>query len=218
MLIDSLRASGKLSRLRDLLPGDEDHDDEHHQLSLELEDESNEKDARWAPRILHPDEAAAAVLLGKAFERSRDVLAVLRQPDTLAIITVSHADFVEPVTNVLRKHVLGAETSVIGGDSMGKRPNLVSPDAVVIFESSAEAAPRKTRLGGAEFAAAVQLRCAIIGVTSDLGLLPHELVSLAEHRIVVPPLDGPAVGDVIEAVTGRRPSTQIDEKLVSRVS
>ena len=218
MLIDSLRASGKLSRLRDLLPGDEDHDDEHHQLSLELEDESNEKDARWAPRILHPDEAAAAVLLGKAFERSRDVLAVLRQPDTLAIITVSHADFVEPVTNVLRKHVLGAETSVIGGDSMGKRPNLVSPDAVVIFESSAEAAPRKTRLGGAEFAAAVQLRCAIIGVTSDLGLLPHELVSLAEHRIVVPPLDGPAVGDVIEAVTGRRPSTQIDEKLVSRVT
>jgi len=65
MLIDSLRASGKLSRLRDLLPGDEDHDDEHHQLSLELEDESNEKDARWAPRILHPDEAAAAVFSGR---------------------------------------------------------------------------------------------------------------------------------------------------------
>jgi cell division protease FtsH len=217
VLVDSLRASGRLSRLRATLPDEDDHAYQQHQFSLELEDECDEKEVRSAPQILHPDEAAAAVLLGKAFERSRDVLAILRQPDTVAIITVPHADFVEPINKVLRKHVLGPETSVIDGDSLSKRTTLASPDAVVIFESPGSATSRKTRPGGAEFAAAVQLRCAIIAITPDLGLLPHELVSLAEHRVVVPPLDGAAIDTVIEAVTGRRPFTQIDEKLASRV-
>jgi cell division protease FtsH len=218
VLVDSLRASGRLSRLRATLPDEEGPDHEQHQFSLELEDESNEQFVRSAPQILHPDEAAAAVLLGSAFERSRDVLAILRQPDTLAIIMVPHSDFVEPINKVLRKHVLGPETSVLDGDSLSKRTSIASPDTVVIFESLENASPRKTRPGGAEFAAAVQLRCAIIGITSDLGLLPNELVSLAEHRIVVPPLDGVAIGAVIEAVTGKRPTIEIDQKLASRVT
>jgi hypothetical protein len=78
------------------------------QLSLDLEEghrEANEYGG--APPILHPDEAAAAILLGKAFETSREVLAILRQPDTLAIIEVPHSDFVDPINKVLRKHVLG---------------------------------------------------------------------------------------------------------------
>ena len=70
VLIDSLRANGRFSRLRATLSDDEERDHEQHQFSLELEDESNEKGVRSAPQILHPDEAAAAVLLGKAFERS----------------------------------------------------------------------------------------------------------------------------------------------------
>jgi DNA polymerase III delta prime subunit len=218
VLVDSLRTSGRLSRLRATLPDEEDHAYEQHQFSLELEDQSKEKGVHGALQILHPDEAAAAVLLGKAFERSRDVLASLRHPETLAIIIVPHADFLEAINKLLRKHVLGPETSVIDGDGLSKRMTPASPGAVVIFESPEEATPRKTRPGGAEFAAAVQLRCAIIGITSDLGLLPHELVSLAEHQVVVPPLDGDAIGAVIEAVTGRRPTIQIDQKLASRVT
>lgn len=218
VLIESLRASGRWSRLRAGLPDEENHADEQHQFSLELEAETDEKGVRSAPQILHPDEAAAAILLGEAFERSRDVLAGLRHPETLAIIIIPHPDFVEPINKVLRKHVLGPETSVIDGDSLGKRTTPASAGTVVIFKSPQEGTRPKARPGGAEFAAAVQLRCAIIAITSDLGLLPHELVSLAEHRIVVPPLDGAAIGAVIEAVTGRRPTIQIDQKLASRVT
>ena len=219
VLVNSLRASGRWSRLRTTLPDEEHHDYEAHQPSLELEDEcSNETGERDAPQILHPDETAAAVLLGKAFEHSREVLAILRQPDTLAIIEVPHSDFVEPINKVLRKHVLGSQAPVLDGDELSKRRTASSPGTVVIFESPEESTPRKTRASGAEFAAAMQLHCAIIGITSSPGLLPRELVSLAEHRIVVPPLDGATIAAVIEAVTGRSPCAQIDERLASRVT
>lgn len=70
---------------------------------------------------------------------------------------------------------------------------------------------------GTEFAAAVQLHCSIIGIAADPQQLPRELFSLAEHRIIVPPLDGAAIAAVIEAVTGRHPGA-IDEYLARRVT
>lgn len=218
VLVDSLRASSRFSRLRAGLPTETNRDHEAHQFSMELEDESNDADERGAPQILRPDEAAAAVLLGKAFERSRQVLANLRQSDTLAIVEVPHPDFVEPINKILRAHVLGTEAPVLDGNDLGKRTTVASPGTVVVFESPEATTPRKTRPKGAEFAAAMQLRCAVIGITSDLAMLPHDFVSLAEHRIVVPPFDGAAIGAVIEAVTGKRPSTQIDERPACRVT
>jgi cell division protease FtsH len=219
VLVDSLRTSAKFARLRATLPEEENHAYEKRQFDLQLEDDSAEKDSgHGARQILHPGDAAAAILLGQAFERSRDVLADLTHSETLAILIVPHLDFVEPISKVLRKHVLGPGTSVISGDSLTKPVNLASPGTVVIFDSSEEATRRKHRPGGAEFAAAVQMRCAIIGVTSDLCTLPLELVNLVDHRIVVPPLDGAAVNAVIEAVTGSRPTNQIDQSLASRVT
>lgn len=219
VLADSLRSSSRWSRLRTNLPDEADRDDQAAQLSLDLEEghrESNEYGG--APPALNPDEAAAAVLLGKAFEQSREVLAILRQPDTLAIIEVPHSDFVDPINRVLRKHVLGPDAKVLNGDELTRETTASSPGTVVIFESPDETTPRKDWPGGVEFAAAVQLRCAIIGITSSPGLLPRELVSLAEHRIVVPPLDGATIADVIEAVTGKQPSIQIDDRLAGRVT
>ena len=217
VLIDSLRAGGRQSRLRATLSDEENYGP--HQFTLQLDDESCEKHENVAIQILHPEDATAAVLLGHAFDGSRDALARLRDPDMVAIIEVPHLDFVAPIARLLRKHVLGPETPVLDGDSLSKEATAAATTGtVVIFKRADDAKPRKNLAGGVEFAAAVQLRCAIIAITSDLGLLPHELVSLAEHRIVAPPLDGAAIGAVIEAVTGRRPSTQIEEKLASRVT
>jgi cell division protease FtsH len=215
VLIDSLRASGRLSRLRSSLPDDDE--DEPDQSCLEVKDDGSRGEGRTI-EILHPDEVAAAVLLGQAFECSRDVLAKLSQPDAIVFIEVPQPDFVEPITKVLRKHLLGTETTVVDGDGLSKRTNAAAPSTVVIFENSEEAKPGKAPAGGAELAAAVQLRCAIIGLASDPRLLPRELVSLAEHRIVVRPFDGLSIGAVIKAVTGRHPSTQIEEELARQVT
>jgi hypothetical protein len=216
VLIDALRVRGNLSRLRGSLP-DEDNDD-LHQFSLNLEDDDNDRDETGLIQILHPDEAAVAVLLGNAFEHSRDILARLREPDTVAIIEVPDPNLVESITRLLRKHVLGPEATVLDGDGLTRQTTVATTGTVVIFERTDQAKPRKALAGGAEFAAAVQLRCAIIGVTADANQLPRELVGLAGHRIVVPPLDGVAIGAVIAAVTGRHPSTQMDEKHASRVT
>jgi hypothetical protein len=71
--------------------------------------------------------------------------------------------------------------------------------------SSGVRRPSVSKTSAPKFSAAVQLRCAIIGITSGSRLLPRELVNFAEHQIVVPPLDGRPPATVIETVTGTRP-------------
>jgi cell division protease FtsH len=167
--------------------------------------------------VLHPDDAEAAVLLGQAFEHSRDALVRLLDPDSVAIIEVSRPYLVEPIARLLRKHVFGPETPLLDGDSLEKQPTAAANGTVIVFKHSDEARPRKALAGGAEFAAAVQLRCPIVGIAVDPKGLPKELVSLAEHRILVPPLDGAAIATVIKAVTGRHPGA-VDEDLARRVT
>lgn len=210
VLIDALRASRKLSRLRAPFP-DED-DQSRQQFSLQLETEGDDRPADEPIQVLHPDDVAAAVLVGQAFERSRDTLARLRDPDMVAVIEVPHPDFVEPVARLLCKHVLGPETPVLNGDSLDKQPTAASPGTVIIFKRTEETKPRKALAGGAGIAAAVQLRCSLVGIAADPSHLHRELVSLAEHRIVVPPIDGAVIATVIEAVTGRNPEP-IDDQL-----
>jgi cell division protease FtsH len=141
----------------------------------------------------------------------------LRDPDTVAIIEVSQPDLVEPVARLLRKHVLGPETPVQDGDGLDKQTTVAPTGTVLIFKRTDEAKPRKALAAGTEFAAAVQLRCSIIGIAADLRQLPRELVSLAEYRIVVPPLNAVAIAATIEAVTGKHPGA-IDEHLVRQVT
>jgi hypothetical protein len=142
VLIDALRSSSNLSRLRATLP-DEEHSGPD-QFSLRLEDEINERPDSNAIRGLHPEDAAAAALLGQAFEQSRDTLAHLRDADTAAIIEVSHADLVEPVARLLRNHVLGPETPVVNGDSIDRQTS-TAPSAPYL-SSSARTRPSPGRL------------------------------------------------------------------------
>jgi cell division protease FtsH len=215
VLIDAPRTSSKLSRLRAPFPSEDDQ--ARQQYSLQLEEETDDRHADHPIQVLHPDDVATAVLLGQAFERSRDALARLADPDIVAVIEVPHPGFVEPVVLLLRKYVLGPETSVLDGDSLDKQPTAASPGMVIIFKRTDEAKPRKAWAGGAGIAAAAQLRSSLVGIAADPSLLPQELVSLAEHRIVVPPIDGAVIATVIEAVTGRNPDT-IDYRLARRAT
>jgi hypothetical protein len=145
VLIDALRADSKLSRLRAPFP---DKDDQaRQQFSLPLEEETDDRHTDEPIRVLHPDDVATALVLGRAFERSRDALARLADPDMVAVIEVAHLDFVEPLVRLLRKHVLGPEISVRDGDSLDKQPTAASPGTVIIFERTDEPNP-SSRIGG----------------------------------------------------------------------
>ena len=70
------------------------------QLSMSL-DEVKSNDAVEAIPMLRPDDVAAAVLLGTAFEKHRAGLARLQDLDAITVIEVASAELVNPIARLL---------------------------------------------------------------------------------------------------------------------
>ena len=212
VLVDALRASGNsLFKLR--TPASDDVCDQR-QFLLRLEDKEDEGGDSSSARVLRPDEVAVAILLGQALDRRRDMLAKLQDRDTVAIIEVPGEEYVDFVERLFEKYVIGSDAPVLDGDGLSLKESAVAvPQTVAIFARRGEEKSRKAAKGGnTEFAAAVQRRCAIIGIAAEPDrLLPPHLVRMAEHRIVLGRLDGPAIAAVIEAITGRHPGAADDD-------
>ena len=214
-LIDILRTSLK-PRLA--LPVGGDERDRLGQFDLPLAQDGDTDDAAMAMRPLPPDDAAVAIQFGRAFEQNRDALARLQNSDTVTIIEVPAVEFVDPIARLLRTHVLGPGAPVLDGPGLSKEATIAAAGTVVLFKRKDEEKSKKSSTDDAELAAAVQRRCAVVGIAADADrLLPRGLVRLAEHRIVVPALDASAVAAVIEAVTGRRPGA-VDDELARRAT
>jgi len=218
VLVDALRA-GLATRLPKNPRPRSANDSDRSQFDLWVGDKPGGTADDGAVPILRPDEAAAAVLLGQALDRQRDVLARLQDPDTVAIVEVPAAEFIEPVAGLLCNHVLGPDAPVLDSHSLEKEATIAAAaGSVAIFKPKDQDKAGKASTDSAEFAAAVQQRWAVIGIAVDPDReLPRDLVRMAEHRIVVPPLDASAVAAVIEVVTGRRPGA-IDEELGRRAT
>ena len=214
-LIDILRTNVKP---RPALSVGGDEHDRLEQLDLPLAPDEDTDDAAMAMHPLLPDDAAVAIQFGRAFEQNRDALAGLQNPDTVIIIEVPAAEFVDPLARLLRNHVLDPGAPVLDGKGLSKEATIATPGTVVLFKRRDEDKAKKSSTDDAEFAAAVQRRCAVIGIAVEAdSLLPRGLVRIAEHRIVVPAIDASSVAAVIEAVTGRRPGA-VDDELARRAT
>jgi cell division protease FtsH len=219
VLVDALRAGTKL-RLPKLQKGSSNAAYEQPQFDLRKVGDLQDPLDTDEINILRPDEVAVAWLLGRTLDGQRDALARMQDADAATIIEVPNQDFVDHVERLLKMHVIaGAPT--LDGDSLGKDDTIAAPHTVAILTRKDEDKPKTSKSsenGNAEFAVAVQRRCAVVGITADPDrLLPPNLVRMAEHRFVVPPLDASAVAAVIEAVTGRRPGA-IDDELARRTT
>ena len=212
VLVDALRAGGNpLLRLR--TPASDDVCDQH-QYPLRLEDNKEEAGDGSSASVLRPDEVAVAILLGQALDRKRDVLAKLQDRDTVAIIEVASEEYVDFAERIFKRYVIGTDAPVLDGDALSLQGHEIAvPRTVAIFTRRGDEKSKKAaKTGNAEVAAAVQRRCAIIGIATEPDrLLPSHLVRMAEHRIVLGRLDGPAIAAVIEAVTGRHPGAVEDD-------
>jgi len=207
--LDQLRIGAGFSRLAGELPAVEDDEGQ-----LPNEDRDDAQRRRTKSRPPSPDAAAAAILLGRAFENSRDILAKLTAPDTVAIIQVADPDLVKPIRRMLRM-LLASEAALVDGDDLVDRFR-VSPtnSSVVVFTDSGKS--KITTQDDEAVVAAMRLRCAVIGIARPGDRLPRALLRIAEHRIVVPPMDVDVVAGVIEAVTGNRPAS-IDKSTSRRI-
>ena len=210
VFIDRLRNGAGISRLAAGIPAVEDEEGE--QLDEDRDDAERHCATLRAPCA--PDAAASAILLGRAFENSRDVLARLTASDTVAIIQVPDPDFVKPIRRLLRL-LVASDATLIDGEDLTER-NRFSPttNSVVVFTDSGNS--KVTAKDDEAVAAAMRLRCAVIGIALPGDRLPRALLRIAEHRIVVPPLDADTVAGVIEVVTGSRPAS-IDEPAGQRI-
>jgi cell division protease FtsH len=210
--IDRVRRGGGFSRLAHSLPASEEDDD--GELDADREDERHHS-TKPVPDCA-PDIVVAAILLGRAFESSRDTLAKLSNPDTVAIIQVPYPDLVQPVRRFLRI-LLTSEAALVDGDDLHDRSRtMLTARAVIVFTEHAKSKTAAKDDGDA-IAAAMKLRSAVIGIVTPLGELPKALLRLAELRIVVPPIDAAVVADVIEAVTAARPA-MVDASMAARVT
>jgi ATP-dependent Zn protease len=212
VLVDALRASSHSVLGRRPASTDDVCDQRQYPLRLGDLDEGAEGSS---DRVLRPDEVAVAVLFGQALDRQRNGLAKLQDRDCVAIIEVPGEEYIGFVEQLFKRHLIGSDAPVLDGDGLRLQDEAVAvPRTVAVFARRGEEKSKKAASSGnVEFAAAVQRRCSIIGIASDHErLLPPHLVRMAEHRIVVGRLDGPAVAAVIEAVTGRHPG-MIDEQL-----
>ncbi|WP_036030050.1 AAA family ATPase [Bradyrhizobium yuanmingense] len=208
VFLDRLRSGAGFSRLAGevVAIGDEEqHLDEAH-------DDAERR--RTKSRPPSPDAAASAILLGRAFEDSRDILAKLAAPDTVAIIQVADPDLVKPIRRMLRM-LLASEATLVDGDDLDDRfRSSPTTGSVVVFTDSGKS--KVTTKDDKAVAAAMRLGCAVIGIARPGDRLPRALLRIAEHRIVVPPMDADVVASVIEAVTGNRPAS-IDESASRRI-
>jgi cell division protease FtsH len=210
VLVDALRAGSTPAhkmRSNDLNGRDQ------FDLRLDIEDVDEDD----TPQVLRPDEVAAAVLLGRALDHNREALAQLLDPDTIAVIEVPATEYVDIIARLIKVRIIGADHSVLE-ENLPKDGGLAVPRTVVIFRRKDDTKTKKQNTDNGNLAAAVQWRCAIVGIAADPDrLLPRDLLRLAEHRIVLPSLDGAAIGAVIEAVTGRHPGA-VDDALARQVT
>lgn len=203
--LERLRNGAGFSRLAGEVPPLEDNEGQPP-------DDAERRRAKSRPPS--PDAAASAILLGRAFENSRDILAKLAASDTVAIIQVADPDLVKPIRRMLRM-LLASDATLIDGDDLPDRLySTPATNSVVVFTDAGKS--KVVAKDDDAVAAAMRLRCAVIGIARPGDRLPRALLRIAEDRIVVPPMDADVVAGVIEAVTGSRP-VSIDESASRRI-
>jgi DNA polymerase III delta prime subunit len=203
VLVDAVRRYTKpLAKLRSLNRSSDDDDDDQPMLPLDEGFDATPSEPR---HYVRPDDVAVAALLGRAFDGNRRTLAELLESTT--IVEVPAQEFIEPTARVLRHHVIRSDNLVMDGDGLpSSETGIVARGSLVIFTRDGCTKAKLAADGNEQFASALQRGFAVLGVCADDRALPRDLVRMADHRVVVPPLDADAIAAVIEAITGRRPA------------
>lgn len=158
---------------------------------------------------LRPDLAAVAVLMARAIEGEPGLARRIRRDAPVVVLTTHSPNFVEMAKEVAQICVLPRHSRILEvGVMIGSqtRALLVARDG-----AAREDRPEK---GNREVTIALQRRMAVMGIAPDPArYLPQALMRTAEFRLILPTLDPSAIALVIEVVTGRAPTREMDPEL-----
>jgi cell division protease FtsH len=178
-----------------------------------LEDLAGGPEASGRPSV-RVDVAATAVLVARAIETVQGLTRDLRRGRPVVTLATHGAELVASVEQVLQLCAFGAEAKVLAEGTF--RANHERP--VLLLARDGTDSAHKPERGNDRVAAALHARAPIVGVAPDPKRhLPRDLQRAAEHNLTLGELDVSAVALVIEAVTGSRPTAEIDRTLVRAI-
>ena len=168
-----------------------------------------------AKRPEDPAMLAAAVMLEAASRTQGSPNGWLPEPGMFATLLVQAAHWVEPA----RKAWLSVTSSNALSRSAISYVDVSDSSKLVFTFEATEAPSRHEAASHAElFAEIVYHGRAAIGFSADLAWLPPDLVTAADHRMVLA-LPTPAViAETAARLTGRRPSKDISDEEAARVT
>lgn len=192
---------------------DPDHLSADDLMDLTAGDDSASVGPTEGPQI-HPDLAAAAILLARSLEATPGLMEELRRGTPLVTIA-TRADLVGPVASALRFCVLDVEL-LVSPKRYSARPEKHSR-ALSILRDGTERGHKPDK--GNDFVrTAVLERKPIIGISPDpRRYLPRDLVRAADFSLTLGHLDDQAIALIIEAATGKAPTCTIPPALISAV-
>jgi ATP-dependent Zn protease len=212
-----------LDRLRRFKSGTDAHGRESgdclaEQGTLALEHESDFGAQPSSANPILPDQALAAVLLGRALDGNRQVIASLAEGG-LVLIDFAAPELFVPLYTVFHRTLIDPGWSV--KDGFGLQPadaQSSSPNTIIVFRQDGTEAKNRSTTSNIAAGIALQMRCPIVAIAANAErTLPRELIRAADHRLSLPPIDVAAVAAVVQVVTGSAPQA-IDEALASRVT
>lgn len=168
-----------------------------------------------APRTsVRPDLAAAAVLVARAVDSVEGLTRELRRSSPVISIATHTPETVALVRQVMKICSFGNDVRVLDEKSFDDHYTR----SVLLIARDGTALDHRRDKGNEAVARALQARAPTVGVAPDPSrYLPRDLLRAAEHHLSLPRLDASAIRLVIEAVTGKTPTVEIDDELVRAV-
>lgn len=164
---------------------------------------------------IRADLAAAAVLVARAIEPIDGLTRDLRRGCPVVSLATHGAEVVSLVRRVLGTCAFGNDAKALD-DKTFDATRYTRP--VLLLARDGTSNEHRPEKGNATVSEALHARAPLFGVAPDPRRhLPRDLLRAAEHHLSLGQLDASAIALVIEAVTGRSPSTVVDEQLIRAV-
>jgi cell division protease FtsH len=205
--LDTLAGAGQPSSTATFRRSDQDDAD----IPIDLQLDDNAQAASEDKIAIRADHAAGAVLVARAIEAAENLAGELRHGSPVVVLTVHASDLVSLAAGVLNACAFGPDARVMDISQFATR----HARPVLLVARDGSAFGDKPDKGNDIVARAIHARATIVGIATDPRRhLPRDLIRAREFEIVMPNLDAAAIRLVVEAVTGKAPTTAMDETLV----
>lgn len=200
------------ARIKPMLRGANPDDDDIERLLDDLDGGA----ATSVRAGLRADLAAVAILVARAIESEHGLARRLRREAPIVTLATYVPDYVEMARDVIARCALPPDVGIV--DSEASQYRLNREAAVLLIARDGTHKDDRPEKGNDAVSTALNHRTPIIGLAPDpVRHLPRALMRTVEHKLALPALDETALALVVEAVTGKTPSTAIDDDLIRLV-